>query len=315
MFMAGMTFHVLALLVKIVLGAVALTLACLWTPQRGKVLFCIFVGIAFLAEPLIQVMAYTAVSSTTFHINVANWNTGVRNDQRLYIFIMQIATWSKLLLYLISGILLLVYAAIRYRATDVNIQKASTSNERSLPELGRRWDTQLPASRLVEIARRREWAHAIDCLPAILFFCFFTWVFGSIIFENSRNYRDQRQVAWLLSVLATLSFLVYLLMKDSIGGVSVGKWFTRCRVVDEATGIAASAPQTMLRNAIFLLFPLGSLIELAMANFRSDRKRLGDLWAGTMVVHGSAQIVDGVRVKEEVPAEMAEAPKKHPLDD
>ena len=72
----------------------------------------------------------------------------------------------------------------------------------------------------------------------------------------------------------------------------------------------------MLRNVIFLLFPLGSMVELAVANFRPDRKRLGDLWAGTMVVHGPAQIVDGKRVEPTVAeAKEAAAPKKHPLDD
>ena len=105
-------------------------------------------------------------------------------------------------------------------------------------------------------------------------------------------------------------------MKDCLGGVSVGKWFTGCRVIEASSGIPASIPQTMLRNVIFLMFPIGSMVELAVVNFRPDRKRLGDLWAGTMVVYGPAQIVDGVRVEPTVvEAEEAAVPKKHPLDD
>lgn len=317
MFSAGITaFQLATLLLKLVLGAVALTLACLWMPQKGKALFCIFVGVAFLAGPLLEGVLYVVVLSANYQASNQPWNAGSQGDYRFFMLLMQLIGWAQLVFNFASVVLLVAYAAVRYQANNSQIQKATAANRPSALLLGRRWDTHLPASRLVEIARRREWAHAIDCMPAILFFCLFIWAFGSIIFEHSRSYRDQQQMVWLLGTLVTLLFLAYLLMKDSFGGVSVGKWFTRCRVVDEATGIPASVPQTMLRNAIFLLFPLGSMIELVMANFRSDRKRLGDLWAGTMVVYGPAQIVDGVRVKDDAESEKTDsAPKKHPLDD
>ncbi len=309
----GITTRVLALLVQILLGAVALALACWWKPQKGKSLFCIFVGTAFLLEPLIEVAAYSALASPAFRSNYALWNTGVRNDQRLYLFVIQCVTWSNLSLYLVSGILLVVYAAIRRDVAGALIDGASESNPSIASSSAGRWDTKLTPHQRVNVARRREWAHAIDCLPALLLFVFILWVFGSTIGHGGR---DLQAVLSLLCVMTTLFFLAYLLMKDCVGGVSLGKWLTGCRVVDATTGFPASVPQTMLRNVIYLLFPFGSLTELAVANFRADRKRLGDLWAGTMVVHGPANMIDGERVKEGSSSGRTEqAPKKHPLDD
>ena len=317
MFAGGISaFHVLALLVKLVLGAVALTLACLWKPQKGKVLFCVFVGTAFLAGPLLDVAMYVLVLTNNYQANYQPWNSGSRADHRFFMLMVQVIGWAQFLLNFASAVLLVVYAAVRYQAMDSKIPQTSAANEPSASLLGRRWDTHLPASRLVEIARRREWAHAIDCLPAVLFFWMFIWAYGEAYLKGGRPDRGLIEMIMMMGCLGAVLFFAYLLMKDSIGGVSVGKWLTRCRVVDAASGMSASVPQTMLRNAIFLLFPLGSIVELAVANFRPDRRRLGDQWAGTMVVYGPAQIVDGVRVKEEVTAEeMEKPPKKHPLDD
>ena len=313
---AGLTaVHLVTILLKLVLGAVALTLACLWTPQKGKVLFCIFVGAAFLISPLLEVAMYGSMLWAQYQ----PWNTGFRagqGDYRFFMLLMQAIGWAQFLLNFASVVLLIAYAAVRYRASESNAEQVSGSVEASAFLPNHRWDTHLPASQLVKIARRREWAHAIDCLPALLLFSCYTMFIWPILLDSSYQYRDERALLWMLSVLGLFGFLAYLLMKDCIGGVSVGKWLTRCRVVDAASGIPASVPQTMLRNAIFLLFPIGSIIELAVANFRSDRKRLGDQWAGTMVVCGPAQIIDGVRVKEESSAEETEkAHKKHPLDD
>jgi uncharacterized RDD family membrane protein YckC len=315
MFTGISAVHLVTILLKLVLGAVALTLACLWTPQKGKVLFCIFVGVAFVVSPLLEVTVYGSMLWAQHQ----PWNTGFRasqGDYRFFMLLMQMIGWAQFLLNFASVVLLIAYAAVRCRAGESNAGQITGPADASAFLPNRRWDTHLPASQLVDIARRREWAHAVDCLPALLLFSCYTLFVWPILIDNSYRYRDERTLLMMLSVLATFGFLVYLLMKDCIGGVSVGKWFTRCRVVDAASGIPASVPQTMLRNAIFLFFPIGSIIELAVANFRPDRKRLGDQWAGTMVVYGPAQIVDGFRVPEKVSAEEKEkAPKKHPLDD
>ena len=247
------------------------------------------------------------------------WNTGFRagqGDYQFFMLLMQVIGWAQFLLNFASVVLLIVYAAVRYRVNESTAQSVSATDESPLLLASRRWDTHLPASQLVETARRREWAHAIDCVPALLIFSCYTLFVWPILLDTSYGYRDERALLWTLSVFATFGFLVYLLMKDCIGGVSIGKWFTGCRVVDAASGAPASIPQAMLRNVIFMLFPLGSVIELVVTNFRPDRRRFGDLWAGTMVVQGPANIVDGVRVKEEAqPDKPEEAPKKHPLDD
>ena len=316
MFTAGIATHLLALLLRIVLGAVALTIACLWKPQRGKVLFCVFIGIALVAEPLVELTAYVVALMPAYVGAYGGWNGGRQNGAQFYVWLYQAFSLIKLLLCCVSTILLVVYAVSRREAVDIDASAKAESEMLASPVPARRWDTHLRPNQLIEIARRREWGHAIDCVPAVLFFCFFMYAFGSVLFDNSYQARDLRNLGWMLSLVASLGFLVYLLMKDCFGGVSIGKWFTQCRVVDASSGIPASVPQTMLRNAIFVLFPIGSMVELAVANFRPDRKRLGDLWAGTMVVHGPADIVDGERVEPTVAeAEAVAALKKHPLDD
>ena len=319
MFTTGITaFYLLTLMLKIVLGAVALTLACLWAPQRGKVLFCIFIGTAFLAGPILDIAMYSLVLFNSYpgYFNGQNFGRRTPNAE-FWMFVMQVMGWARFLFEFVGFVLLIVYAAVRYQVRDSNLEQHSESTEPDSLVPVRRWDTHLPANQLIQIARRREWGHGIDCLPALLFFCLFVWMLGAVVIDSSyRSRLDQRELVWMLMVAVSLGFLVYLLMKDCIGGVSIGKWFTGCRVVDAASGRPASIPQAMLRNVIFLLFPLGSVIELVVTNFRPDRRRFGDLWAGTMVVQGPANIVDGVRVKEEAqPDKPEEAPKKHPLDD
>ena len=318
MFTTGITaFYLLTLVLKIVLGAVALTLACLWAPQRGKVLFCVFIGTAFLAGPILDIAMHLMILSANSSTYFNGQYFGRRSpDAEFWMFFMQVMGWVKFLFEFVGLVLLIVYAAVRYQTRDSNLEQHSEATEPDSLVPSRRWDTHLPTNQLIQIARRREWGHGIDCLPALLFFCIFMLVLWPIIIDNSFHNRGQRELVWMLMVAVSLGFLVYLLMKDCIGGVSIGKWFTGCRVVDAASGVPASIPQAMLRNVIFMLFPLGSVVELVVTNFRPDRRRFGDLWAGTMVVQGPANIVDGVRVKEEAqPDKPEEAPKKHPLDD
>ena len=125
----------------------------------------------------------------------------------------------------------------------------------------------------------------------------------------------------LASFLSGLSFLsipfvvVYWVVKDCIGGVSVGKWMAGCRVVSRRHGIPIGLGNSFLRNLIFLI-PLSPLLELAVASFRPDGRRIGDLLADTTVVMGRPKWVNGQEVvlfPQESEIQSPSVP--HPLDD
>jgi hypothetical protein len=60
-----------------------------------------------------------------------------------------------------------------------------------------------------------------------------------------------------------------------------------------------------------------ALVELAFASTRNDRRRIGDLIAGTIVVTGNPNQIDGVeQVPETSAANLAnQPPVRHALDD
>ena len=119
---AGITLvHLVTILLKIVLGAVALTLACLWAPQRGKVLFCIFIGTAFLAGPILDIAMYSLVLFNSYpgYFNGQNFGRRTPNAE-FWMFVMQVMGWVKFLFEFVGFVLLIVYAAVRYQTRDSN---------------------------------------------------------------------------------------------------------------------------------------------------------------------------------------------------
>jgi len=114
---------------------------------------------------------------------------------------------------------------------------------------------------------------------------------------------------------ATIGLVIYLPFKDSIQGVSFGKMVSKCRVVRVQDGSAIGVGESVARNFLYLI-PLMAFVELAVASLRSDRKRLGDLIAGTTVVIGKPDFVNGIENKHKQPeAEEIPTPVPHPLDD
>ena len=76
--------------------------------------------------------------------------------------------------------------------------------------------------------------------------------------------------------------LVYIVFKDSFNGKSIGKATTGLRVTDAENGKPIKAGKSFKRNFLFLI-PIFPLVELIVANCRKDKRRLGDLIAGTVV--------------------------------
>jgi hypothetical protein len=60
-----------------------------------------------------------------------------------------------------------------------------------------------------------------------------------------------------------------------------------------------------------------ALVELAFASTRNDRRRIGDLFAGTIVVTGKPNRIDGVeQISEDLAVNLAnQPPVRHALDD
>ncbi|MBS3764186.1 MAG: RDD family protein [Planctomycetes bacterium] len=81
-------------------------------------------------------------------------------------------------------------------------------------------------------------------------------------------------VVWLLG---------YMTLKDSLAGMSPGKAFIGLRVVDAETRKPIGAAESLDRNWP-LCIPFFAIVELIVANRRSDKRRLGDLMANTDVI-------------------------------
>ena len=85
--------------------------------------------------------------------------------------------------------------------------------------------------------------------------------------------------------MATLPFLViiplYILLKDSVDGRSVGKRITGLQAVDYKTGKPVGPKKSFLRNitTLFVFFIEGAVLELG-----NDKRKLGDHLANTAVV-------------------------------
>jgi len=181
-----------------------------------------------------------------------------------------------------------------------NLQQAAPVYE------GPVWDTKVDKKELKELSTKRNLAFVVDNLPLLVTVSGFSYLMWTLMQDDfSRNFRS------LLSIVFTflgLLALLYLLFKDSIGGQSIGKKLLGCRVVSSKTGRPIGPLDSVTRNFVFV-FPFGPLIELCVAKFRTDGRRLGDLMVETQVVSGDPATIDGIPV----PKILSE--KKHALDD
>lgn len=171
--------------------------------------------------------------------------------------------------------------------------------------LGHVWATKLTPMAKHQVLRRREWAYLIDLAPILLYLV----VTG--IVSGVTNSRGVHEVLSLLGACAAGWWFFYVPIKDARAGQSIGKYVSESRVVDLATGTPIGIKQSLVRN-VPLVIPGFAVVEFLVAMIRQDRRRLGDLLAGSIVVKGKPQFIDGV----EVPAEavVVKEPTKHPLD-
>ena len=81
----------------------------------------------------------------------------------------------------------------------------------------------------------------------------------------------------------TLLSMVIFAFKDSFNGKSIGKMASKIRVAEAKTGKPANFGRTLARNAV-LAIPFFFLVEFCAMLLRKDKRRLGDLIAGTQVI-------------------------------
>jgi uncharacterized RDD family membrane protein YckC len=129
------------------------------------------------------------------------------------------------------------------------------------------------------VARAQAWA--IDALLKLLLFTAAAIAFAPL------GYAGAGLAGIAFFVISWLYPVLYEVLRD---GATPGKRALRLRVVhDNGTpvGWSASMIRNLIRAADFL--PVGYGFGLVCALMRSDFKRLGDLAAGTMVVHSERE--------------------------
>lgn len=119
--------------------------------------------------------------------------------------------------------------------------------------------------------------------------------------------RMDRVPLMLFSYGLVIFNILYVLVRDCLGGISPGKLLLGIRVVDFKTGEAIGPAKSFLRNWIYLL-PFAGLVELAVASTRPDKRRLGDLVAGTVVVLNQPATMGGNDVEPNKPERDIVAP-------
>jgi len=118
---------------------------------------------------------------------------------------------------------------------------------------------------------------------------FIDWVVTYAIFLGPYFVFDPTLKTLPPDALVILSFFgapLYYLLNDGLpNGQSLGKKLFRIQVIDEKTGQPCRIGKSFLRN-IPMVIPLVNLLDVLYI-FGDERKRLGDHWAGTIVVERS----------------------------
>jgi uncharacterized RDD family membrane protein YckC len=91
-----------------------------------------------------------------------------------------------------------------------------------------------------------------------------------------------------------ISFLMimfsYFVILEGLFGITVGKWVTGIKVVDENGGVPGLV-KAFIRNVLRIVdgLPAFNILGVILILYSEDRKRFGDRCAGTFVVHRNSQ--------------------------
>ena len=291
---------------QLIFGLILLGIVQAWSSDASKRAFFGFVLLGMVILPAVLLTTAVVIESMMSYRSY--------QAQRIIEWVGMIAVFG---LSFFSYILLLLYAILRGREEFLvdGVFSAATRSPYRLQEV---WKTELTGQQTVAILRKREWAFLIEFAPLLISFTLLVIVAGIEGGIENRSYGRRMTYtavfSWF-SAAVLIATMIYLVVKDSIRGVSLGKSITGCRVVSIHTGEPIQMPQSLARNFVMLI-PLFPLVELFFASFRKDRRRMGDLLAGTIVVSGGPAFIEGVAQPTESDLRSEEVkPAKHPLDD
>jgi len=131
--------------------------------------------------------------------------------------------------------------------------------------------------------RSRIMAYIIDNLAISMMLAFVITISVSVLsFTLVSTGTPPIYLFFILPVL--ILPLIYVLFKDSIRkGRSFGKKFNKIKVIDYKTLKPCTAIQSFLRN-IILFIPMMIIVEYIILHMDDEGRRLGDKFAGTIVV-------------------------------
>ena len=287
-------FSVILSIGSIIVGIVCITIACSWPQRPAKWFFCGFVALAIILPSFLGIVFHLVIMT-------ANMGTGFPNSATT---VLQAIGVAQQFLSILSMVLLVIFT-LTMRSSPVadSIAVAEFANQ---PLVGPSWNTELDSKQKRNSSSKRNLAFAIDNLPFLLAALGYVQL---ILHMHQSQHKDpagwQLTLTLLLSVVCLLA-PIYMLVKDCIGGRSIGKRIMGCRAVSSKTGRPIGITESMTRNLLFIV-PLFAFVELIVSFVRSDGKRVGDLMAETQIVTGPPQFIDGKAVEYQ-------SAQEHPLD-
>jgi uncharacterized RDD family membrane protein YckC len=167
-------------------------------------------------------------------------------------------------------------------------------------------------SKPTDVLGRRIGAYAIDVgIGLVIFFVMFFALASTQSFDTARQataFCDQLNddpdmlctasgtstyvidSTELGAIMLALSgyLIVNFVLLTGLTGFSLGKVMTGVRVVNQHTGHRCGIGRALLRTVLLVVPDIGGLVGVIVAATNSERRRVGDMAAGTLVVHKRA---------------------------
>jgi uncharacterized RDD family membrane protein YckC len=131
-------------------------------------------------------------------------------------------------------------------------------------------------------------AAALDSLLITLWLAFVIVV--GVVLSTQLAAQDDSTMNWFIAIMSTLSFLIfwgyYILFEIFWNGQTPGKRWIKLRVI-RVDGTPVTAAEVVIRNLVRLidLLPAAYAVGVVCMFTNDKSRRLGDLAAGTLVVH------------------------------